>query len=293
MKQLMRVLLVVMMIMAMTVSAFASPLGFVKSVSDKPVPYLLPLGKCPDHGVQSYGWLLDENGNKVQCLHEGQIIVTPLYKFEEGDYHKALTKEVVDLIFQVYEELISDDEVLADVHGLVERIKAELGKHADEDHLSIYELFDVTIIDANGKVFQVPDGYSLMVKFNLQFAMDEFLEVMSYADDHWQLAELVANEGDGVLVRFSHLCPVAFLVESDDAPAGDDDADKPESGDKEDGDKDDEEDVQGGGQDEDKDDAQGGDNAKTGDESNPALWGGLCLAALAGLLGVLKTRKKA
>ena len=32
---------------------------------------------------------------------------------------------------------------------------------------------------------------------------------------------------------------------------------------------------------------------KTGDESNPVLWGGLCLAALAGLVGVFKTRKKA
>ena len=32
---------------------------------------------------------------------------------------------------------------------------------------------------------------------------------------------------------------------------------------------------------------------KTGDESNPVLWGGLCLAALAGLVGMFKTRKKA
>ena len=32
---------------------------------------------------------------------------------------------------------------------------------------------------------------------------------------------------------------------------------------------------------------------KTGDESNSVLWGGLCLAALAGLVGVFKTRKKA
>ena len=32
---------------------------------------------------------------------------------------------------------------------------------------------------------------------------------------------------------------------------------------------------------------------KTGDEANPVLWGALCLAALAGLVGVFKTRKKA
>ena len=32
---------------------------------------------------------------------------------------------------------------------------------------------------------------------------------------------------------------------------------------------------------------------KTGDEANPVLWGALCLAALAGLVGMFKTRKKA
>ena len=32
---------------------------------------------------------------------------------------------------------------------------------------------------------------------------------------------------------------------------------------------------------------------KTGDEANPVLWGGLCVAGLAGLLVMLKSRKRA
>ena len=32
---------------------------------------------------------------------------------------------------------------------------------------------------------------------------------------------------------------------------------------------------------------------KTGDESNPVLWGGVCLVSLAGLLAMLKSRKRA
>lgn len=40
-------------------------------------------------------------------------------------------------------------------------------------------------------------------------------------------------------------------------------------------------------------DGSGSGEPKTGDEASPALWGGLCLASLAGLLVVLKSRRRA
>jgi len=273
MRNLMRVLLVMLLVLTMTTPVFATE--FAPSVSTKPAPELMALGTCEDHGVSAYGWILDANGNKVDCLHEGQILVTPLHKMDE--MHGTLPKEVIDLIWEVYEDLHSGDTDLEDVHGLVERIKAELGEYAETHHLSIYELFDVTILDANKNVVQLPDGHSLMVKFDVKIDVNLFLEVMSYAEDHWQLAESVENTGDGVVVIFDHLCPVVFLVESDDIPAGDepgtstggeDDGDKPASGD------DEEKDV-----------------PKTGDTSNPALWGGLSVAALAGLILLMRRGK--
>ena len=39
-------------------------------------------------------------------------------------------------------------------------------------------------------------------------------------------------------------------------------------------------------------DGSGSGEPKTGDESNPVLWGALCLAALAGLVGMFKARKR-
>ncbi len=293
MKQLMRVLLVMMLVLTMVAPAFAAPVGFVGSVESKPVAGLLPLGTC-EHGVTAYGWLIDEDGNK-HCLCGKELIVTPLYQFQAGTHPDILPDSVAALMFEVYEELHDGDPDLDDVHGLVETMKAELGKYAELHHLSIYDLYDVSIVDKKtGKLYELPEGYKLMVKFDLQIDTDLFLEVMSFAEDHWQLADHEENQGDGILVIFDHLCPVAFLVQSDDIPTDEEPGVEPgtEDGDKDDESKDDEE-SEGPAASGDGEGGSKGDSPKTGDESNPALWGVLCIAALAGLLGVLKARKKA
>lgn len=284
MKQLMRVLLVMVLVLTMVAPAFAAPTeGFVKSINAKPDADLLPLGTCEEHGEEVYGWLIDEEGNK-HCLCDKYIVVTPLYEFQQGTQHPNLPQEVIDLIFEVFETVHSD---LEDVHGLVERIKAELGKLADEDHVAVYELYDITVLDRKtGEVFEIPDGHKLQVRLDVSIAVEKFLEIMSYAEDHWQLAEKVVNTGTYIDVTFDHLCPVALLVEVDDADIPADDEPGDEDGDKEDGEATGSEGSDGaaGGK---------GDTPKTGDESNPALWGGLCAVALAGLLGILKARKRA
>ncbi|MBR3705497.1 MAG: LPXTG cell wall anchor domain-containing protein [Firmicutes bacterium] len=262
MKHIIKILLVMLLVLSMATPAFAVEFDFAPSVSEKPAPGLVALGTCKEHNLPSYGWILDANGNEVQCLHEGQILVTPLHKMDE--MHGTLPAEVIALIWEVYEDLHSGDTDLEDVHGLVERIKAELGEYAETHHLSIYELFDVTILDANKNVVPLPDGHSLKVKFDVKFPIGAFLEVMSYAEDHWQLAESVEIVEDGVYVIFDHLCPVVFLVEGDDVPA----VDEP---DEEDGD--------------DK------DVPKTGDTSNPALWGATAAAALAGMVFLMRRKK--
>ena len=287
MKQLLRVLLVMTLVLTMVAPAFAT--NFVDSISVKPPVGLLPLGTC-EHGNTVYGWILDENGNKVDCLCGKDIVVTPLHVFEDGEHDARLPQSVVDLIFAVYEDLHSGDTDLADIHGLVATMKEELGKYAEAHHLSIYDLFDVSIIDRKtGELYEVPEGHSLMVKFDVQIDVDLFVEVMSYAVDHWQLAQHEENQGDGLLVILNHLCPVAILVQSDDIPTDDEPGTEP-GGDDQEG-----EEPSGSGEDDGEDDGEGGkgDTPKTGDESNPVLWGGLCAAALAGLLGALKARKRA
>ena len=288
MKRLFSILVVMILVLAMAVPAFAAPADFVDSIAEKPAPGLLDQGDCEEHDEPVYGWILDANGNQIDCLHEGQIIVTPLHQMDEAEEHGILPQEVIDLIWAVYEDLHSGDVELDDIHGLVERIKAELGEYAESHHVSIYELFDVTILDGDKNVVQLPDGHSLLVKFDVKFPLGAFLEVMSYAEDHWQLAESVEIAEDGVYVVFDHLCPVVFLVEAEDVPGsgeagegsgagtGADDADKPS----------------GGAEGSDGEDGSGsGDSPKTGDESNPALWGGLAAAALAGL-GILAGRRR-
>ena len=89
---------------------------------------------------------------------------------------------------------------------------------------------------------------------------------MTYAGNEWQLAVNTTNNGGETLtVVFGQICPAAVLVEADDAGSGD------EGGEGQ---------VPGG---EGGEEQKPGDSPETGDDSNPLLWAGICIAAVAGV----------
>lgn len=294
MKNVMRVLMVMILVLAMVTPSFAANTGFVGSINEKPSTGLMSLG-TDEHGV-IYGIIYDPNGKQVACLHEGDIIVTPLAKIDSmGD---ILSQDTIKLMWKVYKDMQSGKTDLADIEDLQDRVWDELGKHMDANDLVVRELFDVTILNGEYLNLVQKDGYTLKIKFNLQLDVKAFLEIMSYVENHWELAESIENTGDGIVVVLEHLCPVAFLVEEDGADdsdnSGKDDANKPGS----DSNGNDANDSNGsnganGGQDGNGSDSNSDANGKTGDESNPALWGGLAVVALAGIAVLVGRRKKA
>lgn len=304
MKNLMRALMVMILVLAMVTPSFAANTGFVGSISDKPATGLLPIG-TDEHGLV-YGIIYDPNGKQVACLHEGDIIATPLANIDNmGD---ILSQDTIKLMWKVYRDMQAGKTDLADIEDLQDRVWDELGKHIDANDLVLRELIDVTILNGEYLNLVQKDGYTLKIKFNLQLDVKAFLEIMSYVENHWELAESIENTGDGIVVVLEHLCPVAFLVEEDGADDSDnsskDDANKPGSDANKPGSDSNGNDDNGandsngsnganGGQDGNGSDSNSNANGKTGDESNPALWGGLAVVALAGIAVLFGRRRKA
>lgn len=296
MKNVMRVLMVMILVLSMVTPSFAANTGFVGSISDKPATGLLPIG-TDEHGLV-YGIIYDPNGKQVACLHEGDIIATPLANID--NMGSILSQDTIKLMWKVYKDMQSGKTDLADIEDLQDRVWDELGKHMDANDLVLRELIDVTILNSEYLNLVQKDGYTLKIKFNLQLDVKAFLEIMSYVENHWELAESIENTGDGIVVVLEHLCPVAFLVEEDGADdsdnSGKDDANKP--GSDSNGNDNGANDSNGfnganGGQDGNGSDSNSNANGKTGDESNPALWGGLAVVALAGIAVLVGRRKKA
>ncbi len=273
MKKIIRVLLVVMLVMSMVSPAFATE-GFVGSINDRPSPELAQMGTTPD-GVPYYGVVRDAEGNIVMYLEATEIIVTPANKVEDATH---LTDAEKDLFFDVYDDMKTGETDLSEIEGLTESVKAALGQWAEAHHMVVSEFFDIKVVgDRADEVYSYLDnGGTLTVCFNYAIPVEDHVEVMSYADTEWQLAvDVVNNDGSTLTVTFNHLCPAAVLVEADDIEGG-------EGGD--------EGQVPGG---EGSDEQKPSEGPETGDDSNPLLWAGICVVAVAGIaVLVAKTRKK-
>jgi len=261
MKKFAKVLLVVMLVMSMVTPVFAAN-DFVGSIDVKPSPELAPVGS--DANV--YGVVTDANGNPVLNLGPTEIIVTPISGINSATH---LTQTEKDIFHDVYGDLKDGDVELKDIDGLTESVKDALGNWAEAHHMVVRDVFDVKIVGQNADAAydHLENGGKLTVKFAVSIPTGDHVEVMSYADTEWQLALDVTNNGSSLAVVFNHLCPVAILVDNVDGNPGG---------------------GQGGGE-----GGQGGSGTpETGDNSQPLLWGGICVAAAAGLLIALKARKK-
>ena len=274
MKKIIRVLLVVMLVMSMVTPAFAAD-DFVGSIPGKPSPELVQLGTTPE-GVPYYGIVRDKDGEIVMYLEATELISTPVNEVESAGH---LTVAEKDLFFDVYEDLKDGTTDLDSIDGFTASVKAALGEDAKASDMVVSEFFDIKVVGDRADAFYdyIANGGTLTACFNFAIPTEDHVEVMTYASSEWQLAVDVTNNGGETLtVVFGHLCPAAVLVEADDAGSGD------EGGEGQ---------VPGGEGEEQKP----GDSPETGDDSNPLLWAGICIAAVAGvgaLVFVSKNKKE-
>lgn len=197
----------------------------------------------------------DQTGEPVGKLGNTEIIVTEYKDVKDAEH---IDDDEEKVFIDEYNKLKDGTTDLNEIGDLKDRAQQAMGKDADANDLVVRDYVDIDIVgdDAEEWYKKLAEGHSLKLRFDLGIDKDTYVDVMSFYDGSWHLAKSVKNNGRYVEVIFDNICPVAFLVETD------------------------------GG-------IPGGVIPETGDNSNVALWGGLCLAAVAGIVILLKSRKKA
>ena len=129
----------------------------------------------------------------------------------------------------------------------------KLGDDLEADEIVIRDLVDISWLCVEHPEMVAPIGIVLRVTLDLGVAADEEVHVMTYKRGEWNPIVDYVNNGDGtVTCTFEDLCPVAFMVG--------DNQDAPDTGDALDGEM--------------------------------MLWGGLMIAAAAGVVTMLALRRK-
>ena len=182
MKKIVCMLVALLLCVCAAGPAFAAE-GFVPSISYK------------DHPEVTFpASLVDQDGNEIDKIEEGCLVVTSIGKVDESDeIPEDARKELKD----VYEKLSNGTMSLP-----------------VDDDLVIRDLFDVSLICTDGhKEELAKEGVYLEVTFNLQIAAGTEVTVMVYLDGQWVSVPKVTNNGDGtVTVLFEDICPVVFAV---------------------------------------------------------------------------------
>ena len=194
MKKLTAIMVSVMLIIAMAMPAFAE--GYVDSITAKPAPGIVG----GDDKV--IGTVLDENGNKIADIHEGDIVITGITEMDQlsdeakAELEKAL-KEIKDgtaELPQALKDLLGNNPVAKD-------------------------LFDVTAV-AKDIIDYLAEGHSIQLTFDANVGADDLVDVASYVNGEWLAAIECINNGDGTItVTLPAICPVGIFVKGEETIA--------------------------------------------------------------------------
>lgn len=215
MKKILAILTTAVIVLCMGTTAFAAE--FTPSVSEKDAPTIVQ----PETDVA--GTVVDSKGNVTENIAVGMVVITPVSKSNTSDKIPAAAKQQLE---KAYNEVKKSDTKLSTImSALNDAVKKALGEGKTADDLVIRDLFDVTVLNEDGNERQFSEDNRLVLTFNLGVAADAHVFVAKYnSEGVWESAYSVTNNGDGtVTCEFSHLCPIALMVENtaDSATTGD------------------------------------------------------------------------
>ena len=193
MKNLVRICMAMLLVLSLVVPTFATE--FVKSIEEKPEPIVV------------IAEIVDEDGNVIMELGDGDIIITPLAEIDDAD----IPEEAKELLKEIYEGLMDETIDLDDVEGLLEKLQEYLGEEAGTDDITIRDLFDVTIINEDALKL-IEEGYKVRIVFDLGLEGDEFLAVLEYLEQLELAYDVEVNADGTVTVILNGPGPVVFLT---------------------------------------------------------------------------------
>lgn len=183
---------IVWTVMLMLLVCLASPVfaaEFVPSITDKGSPDIVP----EDGNV---GLIIDPEGNIIDYVAQGDLIVTPVSKADDSDEIPEDTKE---LLKDLYDSLVNGDSKLPYPSGI------------DSADMVIRDLFDVSVMGDHDL-----NGNSLKVTFDLGIDGKTQIYGFIYMDGQWVALTNLVNNGDGtVTVVLPGEGQVAFAVAAD------------------------------------------------------------------------------
>lgn len=217
MRKLICLMIALVMCLTIAVPAYAEESDFVPSITYKPNPEIVPVEN--EEGEESIGVIRDENGEIIDYVDHGCLLVTPIAHV--WDEEIEVPAEVEQLLTFVYEELNSNNmEIPYDKHG------ADL----DPANMVIRDLFDARWSCEEHREMIEKEGVVFEITFDLGVVADAQIFVMTYDEEanEWSPIVKTVNNGDGtVTCTFEHLCAIEFSMPLVAATAPVDDAQSP------------------------------------------------------------------
>lgn len=209
MKKLLSLIMVITVMLACTVSAMATEVDFVPSISNKGAPELVVT--YDENGKMVIGVLFDGRGGVISNEYEDCLIITSV---NDAKTSMKIPEDAKKELLKVFEELNAENaklsEICPELNGIV---KEQLGDDWTADDLVVRDLFDITGLCDELNVELPKDGNTLELKFDLSLPKDAFITAVVYVDGEWQPIVETKNNGDGTITCvFEEICPVAFLT---------------------------------------------------------------------------------
>lgn len=205
MKRLLAVVLSIVIMLTLTISVSAAQ--FVPSITNKGAPNLIVIDQI--NGKDVVGYITNKDGEKISTEYIDCIIISTITQaLNDEDLPEGVKEELL----KVYDEF-KNGAKLADVcPELADIVKDKWDKDKTPDDLVIKDLFDVT--DMCGDITKHLNNDAVLdLTFDLGVNGSTFVTAIVYVDGKWVPVKDCINNGDGtVTVKFTQICPVAFLV---------------------------------------------------------------------------------
>ena len=205
MKKLISLVLALVICMSAACTAFAT--AYTASVEQKSAPAVMEIQN--EQGQTAIARLIGNVPEEIMSLVSDEFLVVTAVADAETSAHIPDASE--EALMEVYKGL---------QEGTIQVPFAELDQEK-ADKLVVRDLFDVSWTDVEGNDFSKHlenEDISLEMTFAMDVEADAVVYVMVYKNDTWNQIEQVTNNGDGtVTCVFNHLCPVAVIVEADEA----------------------------------------------------------------------------
>ena len=204
MKKMFSLLLVLMLCVNMSCTASATT--FTASVENKSAPAVMETKD--EEGNSVIAVLSGELPEEMENVSDVFLVVTAVADAEESDRIPDASEQALMEVYTGLQE------------GTIQVPFAQLDEEK-ADNLVIRDLFDISWTDVEGNNYEAlleSEEVSLEMTFEMEVAADAKVYVMVYKNDTWNEIRQATNNGDGTITCvFEHLCPVAVIVEAEEA----------------------------------------------------------------------------